>query len=141
MAIGQDMMAELLGELGCFLVEARELAREVSPYLTTDAAAYEAACSQAAIDALRHSLRLRDREAARTPLQEAAMRLGVVLNEDDEDWPCLAYRALRVMLDAAAENMRRDTGVYSAPSPYFHSARSPAAIQSVIPPDVKGMRK
>ncbi len=124
MAIGPQIMARHLEELGCFLVEAHETAREVAPQLTAEAAAYEAACSQAAIDALRCALSLRDREPARQPLRDVARRLGVDLDEADADWPRLAYRALRVMLDAAEENARRDAGVFDAPSPYFCSSRA-----------------
>lgn len=123
MAYGSEMMAKILQELGCFLVEAHELSREVAPALAPEAVAFEAACAQAAIDALRRAIALRDREPARQPLEEVAARLGVTLDPADTDWPRLAYRALRVMLDAAAENARRDQGIFDAPSPYFRSSR------------------
>ncbi|PZX18563.1 hypothetical protein LX81_01199 [Palleronia aestuarii] len=134
MAIGPDMMAEILEELGCFLVDAGELARKVAPQLAVEAAAYEAHCAQVAIDTLRHSLSLRDREQAREPLREAARRLGIDLDEADEDWSRLAYRALWVMLDAAEENARRDTGIYDAQSPFFRSGRGPHARERTCVP-------
>jgi len=124
MGIQPDIMAKVLGELGGFLVEAHELAREVAPQLTAEAAAYEAACSQAAMEALRLALSLRDREPTRQPLRDVAARLGVALDEVDEDWPRLAYRALRVMLNAAEENARRDAGIYETQSPFFRSSRA-----------------
>ncbi|CUH40263.1 hypothetical protein JSE7799_02993 [Jannaschia seosinensis] len=141
MAIGPHIMASYLEELGCLLVEAHEVAREVAPQLTAEAAAFEAACSQAAIDALRHALSLRDREQARQPLRDVADRLGLALDEADEDWSRLAYRALRVMLDASEENARRDAGVFDTPSPFFRSSRaariasrSAMASATVAPP-------
>jgi len=127
MAIEPQIMERYLQELGRFLVEAAEAAREVAPQMTAETAAYEAACSQAAIDALRHALYLRDREPARQPLRDVANRLGLTLDEADEDWPRLAYRALRIMLDATEENARRDAGLYDAPSPFFRSERAGTA--------------
>jgi hypothetical protein len=127
MAIEPQIMERYLQELGRFLVEAAEAAREVAPQMTAEAAAYEAACSQAAIDALRHALYLRDREPARQPLRDVANRLGLTLDEVDEDWPRLAYRALRIMLDATEENARRDAGLYDTPSPFFRSERAGTA--------------
>jgi dephospho-CoA kinase len=78
MAIGPDMMAQILEELGCFLVDAGELAREVAPQLAVETAAYEVQCTQAAIDALRQTLSLRDREQARQPLREGSAPRGGV---------------------------------------------------------------
>ncbi|WP_295048097.1 hypothetical protein [uncultured Paracoccus sp.] len=146
MAIGPQIMATYLEELGRFLVSAHEAAREVAPQLSAEAASYEAACSQAAINALRCALAHRDRGPARQPLRDVAARLGVDLDEEDEDWPRLAYRALRVMLDAAEENARRDVGIFDAPSPFFRTSPGgnaevrhtllPAVIapQACIPP-------
>jgi hypothetical protein len=133
MAIEPQIMERYLQELGRFLVEAAEAAREVAPQMTAEAAAYEAACSQAAIDALRHALYLRDREPARQPLRDVANRLGLTLDEADTDWPRLAYRALRIMLDAKEENARRDAGVYDAPSPFFRSERAGHAADRAQP--------
>ena len=143
MAIGPHIMANYLEELGCLLVEAHEVAREVVPQLTAEAAAFEAACSQAAIDTLRQGLSLRDREPARQPLREVAARLGVDLDETDMDWPRLAYRALRVMLDASEENAHRDMGVFDGPSPFFRSSRAapfasrPAAAIATVAPQTR----
>ena len=133
MGIQPDIMAKVLGELGGFLVEAHELAREVAPQLTAEAAAYESACSQAAMEALRLALSLRDREPTRQPLRDVATQLGVVLDEADEDWPRLAYRALRVMLDAAEENARRDVGLYETQSPFFRSSRAAQVVNGPAP--------
>lgn len=106
----------------------------LAPTLAVEAAAYEAWCAQTAIDTIRHALSLRDREQARGPLREAAIRLGVTLDETDEDWTRLAHRALRVMLNAAEENARRDVGVYDTPSPFFRSARGQNAMERPLVP-------
>jgi hypothetical protein len=41
-----------------------------------------------------------DRQPVRQPLRDVAHRLVLTLDEADTDWSCLAYRALRIMLDA-----------------------------------------
>jgi len=99
MAIEPQIMERYLQELGRFLVEAAGAARAVAPQMTAETAAYEATCSQAAIDALRHALYLRG--PARRPLRDVANRL-----------------------DFSEENARRDAGMHDAPSPFLRSGRA-----------------
>lgn len=124
MAIAPDIMERLLVELCRFLIEAADVAREMQPQRTPEAAAFDLACANAAMATLRHAIATRDREKARHPLREVAQRLGVPLDEADSDWQRLAFRALRVMLDAEQENLRRDQGDFGGPSPAFKTARS-----------------
>ncbi|KMK67826.1 phage integrase family protein [Puniceibacterium sp. IMCC21224] len=122
MAFAPDMIERLLVELCRFTIEAADLAREVAPLRTPEAAAYEQTCAMAILDVLRQAIHLRDREAAREPLRVAAMRLGIPLDETDPDWQKLAFRALRVMLDAHQENLQREQGTFNGPSPVFRAA-------------------
>ena len=124
MAIAPDIMEQLLVELCRFLIEAADVAREIAPARTPERAAYELTCANAAVDTLRCAIATRDREQARAPLNEVAKRLGIALDDQDPDWQRLAYRALRVMLDAEEENARRDQGVFSGPSGSLQSARN-----------------
>ncbi|MHA6345097.1 hypothetical protein [Roseivivax sp. CAU 1761] len=124
MAIAPDIMERLLVELCRFLIEAADVAREMQPQRTPEAAAFDLACANAAMATLRHAIATRDREKARHPLREVAQRLGVPLDEADSDWQRLAFRALRVMHDAEQENLRRDQGDFESPSPAFKTARS-----------------
>lgn len=124
MAIAPDIMERLLVELCRFLIEAADVARETAPARSAETAAYELACANAAVDSLRTAIATRDREVARAPVQAVAARLGVTLDEDDPDWRRLAFRALRVMLDAEQENQRRDQGEFEAPSAVFQTARA-----------------
>ena len=123
MGIAPEVMDSLLAELCRFLIEAADVARETAPARTPEVAAYEVACANAAIDSLRAAITTRNREPARDPLRDMAARLGLTLDEDDADWARLAFRALRVMLDAQQENLRRDQGQFDGPSPAFRSAR------------------
>nr|WP_309502372.1 site-specific integrase [uncultured Roseovarius sp.] len=122
MTISPDIMERLLDGLSRFLIDAAEAAREAAPVRTPEVAAYEMQCANAAIETVRDAIRLRDREMARAPLQQVADRLGIPLDETDPDWQRLAYRALRIILDANEENFRRDQGTYSAPAAVFSRA-------------------
>lgn len=124
MAIAPDIMDRLLVELCRFLIEAADAAREMAPVRTPETAAYEVACANAAVETLRHALCARNREVARDPLRAVARCLGIVLDEADTDWQRLAFRALRVMLEAEQENLRRDQGAFAAPSGSLHAARA-----------------
>lgn len=136
MAIAPDIMERLLVELCRFLVEAADAVREMAPLRTPEAAAYDLACANAAVETLRHAIATRNREAARNPLRDVAARLGIPLDESDPDWHRLAYRALRVMLEAEQENLRRDQGIFEAPSAALIAARARVdeAVVTSAPP-------
>lgn len=123
MAIAPDIMERLLVELCRFLIEAADVAREMAPPRTPEAAAFELNCANAAVATLRHAIATRDRSMAQSPLHEVAVRLGITLDETDPDWQRLAFRALRVMLDAEQENLRRDQGVFDSPTAALKAAR------------------
>jgi hypothetical protein len=123
MAIARDIMERLLVELCRFLIEAADVAREMAPIRTPEIAAYEMACTNAAVETLRHAIACRDREIARGPLRQVAAHFGVTLDETDPDWQRLAFRALRIMLDAEQENARRDRGEFEGPCLALQTAR------------------
>lgn len=85
-------------------------------------AAYELQCADAAIATVREAILLRDLDMARDPCRQVADCPELPLDETDPDWLRLAYRALRVILDANEENFRRDHGTCSAPKAVFSRA-------------------
>ncbi|QCO55361.1 hypothetical protein EOK75_05975 [Pseudorhodobacter turbinis] len=127
MAIAPYTMESILTELCRFIIDAAEAAREIAPCRTPEVAAYELACVNAAIDTLRHAIAMRDRQSARGPLQEVANRLGLVLDENDPDWQRLAFRALRVILEAQEENLSREQGIYECSTQYRSLPTQPVA--------------
>ena len=133
MAIAPHIIERLLVELCRFLIEAADAAREMAPMRTLEVAAYELACANAAVETLRHAIATRDRNVARDPLRDVAARLGITLDESDPDWQRLAFRALRVMLDAQQENLRRDHGAFDGPSAALQAARSMVDAVSPVP--------
>lgn len=103
MAIAPSDMNCLLIGLCRSQIEAADLAREIAPTRTLQAAAYKQACAEAALATLRHAILLREREPARAPLRAVATRLGIALDDADEGYPSLALRALEAMREAGGE--------------------------------------
>ena len=116
-----DIMETLLVELCRFQIEAADLAREMAPARSPERAEYEQRCDLAALDALRRAVFQRDREVVRDPLRAVAARLDLVLDEQDPDWQRLAMRALRAMIEAKEETMRRDQGQFDGPALFLRS--------------------
>ena len=115
--IDPDLATRLLKALARFEIEADEAARAVAPPRSQADVEMALARESAVQETLRRALMLNDREAARAPLRAVAARLGVALEEDDDDWKRLAWRATRVLLEASAERARRETGSYGAERP------------------------
>lgn len=133
MAIAPDIMETLLIELCRFLIEAADAVHKMAPMRTPEAAAYDLLCANAAVETLRNAIATRNREAARNPLRAVAERLGITLDETDPDWQRLA---LRVILDAEQENLRRDHGAFQRPSAALQAARplvDVAVVASALP--------
>ncbi|CAN0127923.1 unnamed protein product, partial [Chrysoparadoxa australica] len=129
-----DIMETLLVELCRFQIEAADLAREMAPARSPECAEFEQRCDLAALDTLRRAVFLRDREVARNPLRAVAARLDLVLNEDDPDWQRLAMRALRAMIEAKEETMRRDQGLCDGPAVFLRAATSQAVTPQPVQP-------
>ncbi|MBY6169809.1 hypothetical protein KUV73_10680 [Mameliella alba] len=128
-------MESLLVSLCRFQIEAADLAREMAPARTLEAAHYEQACAEAALSTLRQAVLLRDRDIARGPLQATAQRLGIELDlsDGDGDYQRLAMRALEAMIEAGEENMRRDKGQFGTGGRYLPAARPVAEpVQGAI---------
>ncbi|MFZ7093993.1 tyrosine-type recombinase/integrase [Primorskyibacter sp. 2E233] len=124
MSISNAEMEMLLVSLCRFQIEAADLAREVAPARSLEAAEYEQACAEAALGTLRQAILLRDREIANAPLRMTADRLGVALDEADPDYARLAMRALEAMIEAGEENMRRDRGTPGGTKRYLSAAQA-----------------
>ena len=122
MPIGPETITKILTELCRFQIEAADLAREVAPQRTLEAATYEEACAAAALGTLRQAIALLDRSATREPLRQVAARLGIALDEEDLDYQRLAMCALQAMIEAGEENIRRDRGEFGGQPLYLDAA-------------------
>tara|TARA_R110002110_G_scaffold363307_2_gene573186 strand:+ start:183 stop:2393 length:2211 start_codon:yes stop_codon:yes gene_type:complete len=122
MPIAPELADRLLTDLARFEIECFERARAIAPQRCAQAAAFELQREAALQETLRHALLLRDREVCRKPLRHVAARLGLALDEEDQDWLSLAIQATQILLDVSEERARRDQGIYDGPSPVFRSA-------------------
>lgn len=125
------LMERVLTELVRFEIAASDHARAVAPERTREEAQMAAQRELALQDTLREALLLRNREVACAPVQAAAARLGVNINENEENWMALAYEATRVLLDLSVERSQRDQGAFSAPSRFFEAAMKADAALSM----------
>jgi len=121
MPIPPDTAEHVLTTLIRLRIEASDLAREIAPRRSAEAAWLEAAQYRAEQEVLRRALALRDRDVARAPLRHAMALLGVTVDETETDYQRLAMQALRALLDASVEADRRDQGLFDQPSPVFRS--------------------
>ncbi len=124
MPIAPDVADHLLVSLVRNRIEAAELAREIAPTRKKTVAVLELAQKRAEREVLRRALVLRDRSVARKSLRAMAGELGVALDETDHDDRRLA---MRVLLDAMDENLRRDQSHYSEASAAPVMNANPAA--------------
>ncbi|WP_166415794.1 hypothetical protein [Cochlodiniinecator piscidefendens] len=124
------LMERVLTELLRFEIAASDHARAIAPERTREEAQMAAERELVLQDTLREALLLRNREVARAPVHAAAARLGVNINENEENWMVIAYEATRVLLDLSVERSQRDQGVFSAPSRFFEAAMKADAAPS-----------
>ena len=125
------LMERVLTELVRFEIAASDYARAIAPERTREEAQMAAQRELALQDTLREALLLRNREVARAPVQAAAARLGVNINENEENWMVIAYEATRVLLDLSVERSQRDQGVFSDRSRFFETAMKADAVPSM----------
>ena len=131
MAIAPETQVRMLESLVRFEIEAFERMRATAGWRSTEAASMTLRREEALQDTLRQALWLGDREVARCPLRHVAERLGIDLDETDEDWAALAYEATKVLLDVSQERARRQQGLYDQPTVFFRRAVSTAETSSV----------
>lgn len=126
MTIAPETQALMLESLARFEIEAFERARAAAAPRSPEAAALDLRREEALQTTLRQAMYLGDREVARRPLHHVATHLGIELDESDEDWTALAYKATRVLLDISQERSRRQQGFCEQPTLVFRRAVSTA---------------
>lgn len=104
------LMERELTELVRFDIAASDYARAIAPERTREDAQMAALRELALQDTLREALLLRNREVARAPVHAAAARLGVNINENEENWMVIAYEATRVLLDLSGDRENAGLG-------------------------------
>ena len=136
MAIAPEIQKRLLESLARFEIEAFERARAYAGPRSHEAATLELRREEALQKVLRQAIWLEDREVARHPLRHLAAHLGLELDESDEDWRALAYKATKVLLDVSNSRFNRQQGIYEEPTIHFRRAVSTADPAAVAHPTV-----
>lgn len=131
MAIAPETQVWMLESLGRFEIEAFERARAVAGPRSAEEVNLGLRREEALQATLRQALWLGDREVARHPLRHVAARLGIELDEAEEDWTALAYEATRVLLDVSEERAAVSRALRSAdrlfPPRHQHGCSGPRA--------------
>ncbi|QDY69304.1 hypothetical protein [Qingshengfaniella alkalisoli] len=91
------------------------------------------AIEAAARAALRDAIFLCDRSPAVTPIRDTAVRLGIGIDETEEDYAVLADKMLRLMVEVSEEKERRSRGYFPEPRPYLSMALSERTTEDQIP--------
>ncbi|WP_206169731.1 hypothetical protein, partial [Tropicibacter alexandrii] len=128
MAIAPEVQVRMLENLARFEIEAFERMRAVAAPRSPEAAAQDLRREEALQTTLRQAIYLGDRQVALRPLHHVAERLGIELDNSDEDWSALAYEATKVLLDISQERSRRQQGIYEQPTLFFRRAIRTAGI-------------
>ncbi len=118
-ACGADMLIErqmdaVVDELIRFEIAAAEALRETAGPRAPDAIAAAVRLQEATRETLRAALVYNDFRAAEAPLARTLARLWLAVGPGAEDWPCVARRAARALIEVAKENLRREQGIYAS---------------------------
>lgn len=91
--------------------EMAEALREACEPRSMEAVTAAIHVQEATRETLRAALVYNVYDALNAPLDRVFRRLGLSIDQSDEDFPSLARRAARAMLEVAEENIRREQGI------------------------------
>lgn len=117
-----EEMTQLLTEYARFEIEAADRLRALTGRRTRQAAEVALSIEAATRASLRDAIFLGDHSIAAAPIHDTAARLGIKLDETEEDYAILADRMIRLMIEVSEERERRSRGIFSDPQPYLRAA-------------------
>ncbi|WP_107496189.1 DUF6538 domain-containing protein [Thalassobius sp. I31.1] len=117
-----EIMTSLLTGYARFEIEAFDHLRALTGPRTRQAAEAALEIEAAARASLRDAIFLCDHAASLSPIGDTARRLGIEIDEDDEDFPILMTKMLRLMIEISDEKDRRARGIFSDTQPYLQMA-------------------
>lgn len=124
-----EIMTSLLTGYSRFEIDAFDHLRAMTGPRTRQAAEAALEIEAAARAALRDAIFLCDHAVALSPIKDTARRLGVEIDENDEDFPVLMAKMVRLMIEISEEKDRRAKGIFSDTQPYLQMAlQSPQAV-------------
>ncbi len=126
--VSPEIMTDILVTYARIEIETADRLRALTGPRTRQAGEVAMALETAARASLRDAIFLCDTTPALTPIRDVATRLGLALDEGEEDFAVLADRMVRLMIEISEEKERRARGHFSEPQPYLSAAlRQPAS--------------
>ncbi|MDG1340978.1 MAG: tyrosine-type recombinase/integrase [Paracoccaceae bacterium] len=120
--LDQTTMTLILTGYARFEIDAHDRLRALMPPRSRAAAEAALALETASRASLRDAIFLCDRSAAVEPVTSTAAKLGIELDTEDDDYPTLLDKMMRLLLEVSEEKDRRAKGVFSDTQPYLAKA-------------------
>ncbi len=120
--VSPDIMTNILETYASIAIETGDRMRALSGPRTREAGEAAMAIEAATRTSLRDAIFRCDTSPALEPIRDIAMRLGVTLDESEEDFGILADTMVRLMIEVSEEKERRARGHFAEPLPYLTSA-------------------
>lgn len=127
-----DVMTEILVTYARIDIEAADRLRALTGPRTRQAAEVAMAVEEAARASLRDAIFLCDTTPALAPIRDTASRLGLTLDESEDDFAILADKMIRLMIEISEEKERRARGHFSEPQPYLSAALGQSATATPL---------
>jgi len=125
-----DVMTEILVTYARIDIEAADRLRALTGPRTRQAAEVAMVVEEAARASLRDAIFLCDFTPALAPIRDTASRLGLTLDESEDDFAILADKMIRLMIEISEEKERRARGHFSEPQPYLSAALGQSAASA-----------
>ena len=129
--VSPEIMTNILVTYARIEIETADRLRALTGPRTRQAGEVTMALEVAARASLRDAIFLCDTTPALTPIRDVASRLGLTLDEDEDDFAILADRMVRLMIEVSEEKERRARGHFSEPQPYLSAALGQAPIPAL----------
>ena len=117
-----ELMTSIFVEYSRFEIDGFDHLRALTGPRTRQAAEAALEIEAAARASLRDAIFLCDHTVAQSPIRDTARRLGLGIDEDDEDFPILMANMVRLMIELSEEKGRRARGIFSDSQPYLQMA-------------------
>ncbi len=131
-----ELMTQILTDYARLEIEIADRLRALTGPRTRAAADTALALETAARASLRDAIYLCDRSPAKSPIHDMADRLGVALDEEEDDLAILADKMMRLLIEVSLEKEQRARGIFQESQPYVSAALTadaPVAAEKLYP--------
>lgn len=117
-----EVMTQILTDYARLEIETADRLRALTGPRTRAAADTALALEAAARASLRDAIYLCDRSPAKSPIRDMANRLGVALDEEEDDFAILTDKMMRLLIELSLEKEQRARGIFREPQHYISAA-------------------